>query len=160
MPDLIPILADFLATAQGAYPDLDVTEGSSCVLLRWGSHTLTAWVDVNDGTGMTITHNESEQDSDGGPDPLATVAELIVEHVTEGGYDAERGEAPEDANPGTFAARVWVELYGQRIERAKARIARLDPEGRYSVKESEPLPVGGGGFVRDPAIFDDDEILF
>ena len=73
-----------------------------------------------DGTGMTITHSESEQEGDGGPDPLATVADLIAEHITEGGYDAERGEAPEDAKPGTFAARVWVTLY-------QARIARLDP---------------------------------
>ena len=156
MPDLLPILADFLTTAQGAYPDLDATAGSSCVLLRWGSHTLTAWVDLEVG-GMTITHNESEQERDGGPDPLATVADLIVEHVTEGGYDAERGEAPEDAKPGTFAARVWVELYGQRIERAKARIARLDPEGRYSVQSREdryPL------LTVNLAAFDPDDTLF
>ena len=152
MPDLLPILADFLTAAQGAYPDLTAEPGSSCVLLRWGSHTLTAWVDLEVG-GMTITHNESEQDSDGGPDPLATVAELIVEHVTEGGYDAERGEAPEDANPGTFAARVWVELYGQRIERAKARIARLDPEGRYSVKQSAPSTVNLADFDPDDTLF-------
>ena len=149
MPDLLPILADFLTTAQGAYPDLDVTAGSSCVLLRWGSHTLTAWVDLEVG-GMTITHDESEQDSDGGPDPLATVAELIVEHVTEGGYDAERGEAPEDANPGTFAARVWVELYGQRIE-------RLDPEGRYSVKQSAPSSISLADFAK---ALDPDDTLF
>ena len=156
MPDLLPILADFLTTAQGAYPDLDVTAGSSCVLLRWGSHTLTAWVDLEVGS-MMITHDESEQDSDGGPDPLATVAELIVEHVTEGGYDAERGEAPEDANPGTFAARVWVEFYGQRIARTEAKIARLDPEGRYSVQSREdryPL------LTVNLANFDPDDTLF
>ena len=157
MPDLLPILADFLTNAQGVYPDLDVTEGSSCVLLKWGSHTLTAWVDIMDGGGMTITHDESEQESGGGPDPLATVAELIVEHVTEGGYDAERGEAPEDANPGTFAARVWVELYGQRIERAKARIARLDPEGRYSVKQSAPSSISLADFAK---ALDPDDTLF
>ena len=150
MPDLLPILADFLTTAQGAYPDLDVTAGSSCVLLRWGSHTLTAWVDIMDGGGMTITHDESEQDSDGGPDPLATVAELIVEHVTEGGYDAERGEAPEDAKPGTFAARVWVTLYRQRIE-------RLDPEGRYSAQSREEChPLS----TVNLADFNPDDILF
>ena len=151
MPNLLPILADFLTTAQGAYPDLDATAGSSCVLLRWGSHTLTAWVDLEVG-GMTITHNESEQERDGGPDPLATVADLIVEHLIETGYDDDHGEAPKDAKPHTFAARVWVTHY-------QARIARLDPEGRYSVKQPDPLP-GGGDFVRDPAIFADDEILF
>ena len=151
MPDLLPILADFLATAQGAYPDLDVTAGSSCVLLRWGSHTLTAWVDLEVGS-MTITHDESEQESDGGPDPLATVAELIVEHVTEGGYDTERGEAPDDADPGTFAARVWVEVYRQRIARTEAKIARLDPEGRYSVKQSEPV-ITLAAFTDDDTVF-------
>jgi len=153
MPDLLPILADFLKTAQGAYPDLGVTAGESCVLLKWGSHTLTAWVDLDEGS-MTITHDESEQESDGGPEPLATVAELIVEHVTEGGYDTERGEAPDDADPGTFAARVWVEMYCQRIERAQARIARLDPEGRYSVKQSDSLStVNLADFNPDDTLF-------
>jgi len=127
MPDLLPILADFLKTAQGAYPDLGVTAGESCVLLKWGSHTLTAWVDLDEGS-MTITHDESEQESDGGPDPLATVAELIVEHINEVGTAC--GEGHRDAKPGTFAARVWVTLYRQRIE-------RLDPEGRYSVQSRE-----------------------
>ena len=157
MPDLLPILADFLTTAQGAYPDLDVTAGSSCVLLKWGSHTLTAWVDIMDGGGMTITHDESEQESDGGPDPLATVAELIVEHVTEGGYDAERGEAPEDANPGTFAARVWVAWHQAVIDEAQEWIARLDPEGRYSVKQSAPSSINLADFAK---ALDPDDTLF
>ncbi len=143
MPDLLPILADFLTAAQGAYPDLDVTEGSSCVLLKWGSHTLTAWVDIMDGGGMTITHDESEQESDGGPDPLATVAELIVEHINETGTAC--GEGHRDAKPGTFAAHVWVTLYRQRIE-------RLDPEGRCSAKSPSSTV--------NLADFDPDDTLF
>ena len=95
---------------------------------------------------MTITHNESEQGSDGGPDPLATVAELIVEHVTEGGTAC--GEGHRDAKPGTFAARVWVTLYRQRIE-------RLDPEGRYSVKQSAPSSINLANF----AALDDDTLF-
>ena len=147
MPNLLPILADFLTTAQGAYPDLDATAGSSCVLLRWGSHTLTAWVDLEVG-GMTITHNESEQESDGGPDPLATVADLIVEHINETGTTC--GEGHRDAKPGTFAARVWVTLYRQRIE-------RLDPEGRYSVKQSAPSSINLADFAK---ALDPDDTLF
>ena len=147
MPDLYPILADFLTTAQGAYPDLDVTAGSSCVLLKWGSHTLTAWVDIMDGGGMTITHDESEQESDGGPDPLDTAAELIVEHINEAGTAC--GEGHRDAKPGTFAARVWVTLYRQRIE-------RLDPEGRYSA-QSAPSSISLADFAK---ALDPDDTLF
>jgi len=147
MPNLLPILAEFLTTAQGAYPDLDVLDGESCVHLRWGSHTLTAWVDLDEGS-MTITHDEGSHEADGGPDPLATVAQLIVEHLTEVGYDAEHGEGHRDAEPGTFAARVWVTLY-------QARIARLDPEGRYSVKEPEPLIINDYRRTFDP-----DDTLF
>ncbi len=146
MPDLYPILADFLTTAQGAYPDLDVTAGSSCVLLKWGSHTLTAWVDIMDGGGMTITSDQSCENYDGGPEPLDTVAEMLAERVRA----AEREYDPNDARPGTFAARVWVTLYRQRIE-------RLDPEGRYSVQSREdryPL------LTVNLADFDPDDTLF
>ena len=139
MPDLLPILADFLTTAQGAYPDLDVTAGASCVLLRWGSHTLTAWVDIMDGCGMTITFDGEGWSRDGGEDPLGTVASLIARWIDEQGH--EPGEAPEDAKPGTFLARVWVAYNQAIIDEAQAKIARLDPEGRYSVKQPEPLPV-------------------
>ncbi len=128
MPNLLPILADFLTTAQGAYPDLDATAGSSCVLLRWGSHTLTVWVDMVDGEGLMIAHDQGEVEHIAGPDPLDTAAELIVEHINEAGTAC--GEGHRDAKPGTFAARVWVTLYRQRIK-------RLDPEGRYSAQSRE-----------------------
>ena len=152
MPNLLPILAEFLTTAQGAYPDLDVLDGESCVHLRWGSHTLTAWVDLDEGS-MTITHDEGSHEADGGPDPLATVAQLIVEHINEHG--ATCGEAPEDAEPGTFAARVWVARYQAKIADAEEWIARLDPEGRYSVKEPEPLIINDYRRTFDP-----DDTLF
>ena len=108
---LTTILANFYTTTKGAYPDLHVSVGGSCVLLEWGSHTLSAWLDVMNGCGdLTITHDGSEQDEAGGPDPLDTVVALIAEHITEGGYDADQGEAPEDAKPGTFAERVWAKI--------------------------------------------------
>jgi hypothetical protein len=139
----LPVLADFLTAAQGAHPDLSIepgedAPGEECIFMRWGSHTLTitAWVDTRDGSeGLTITHDQNEQAPSGGVDPLATVVELIVEHIDETGIDVERGEALEDAKPGTFSARIWVARNQAIIERAQARITRLDPEGRYSVKQ-------------------------
>ena len=154
---LTTILADFYTTAHGAYPDLHVTIGGSCILLEWGSHALSAWLDVMNGCGdITITHDDSEQDKTGGPDPLATTVDLIVEHITETGYDPDRGEDPAGATPGTFAARVWVKFYRDRVRRLDPRgehaaehpvagylahIARLDPEGTYSAKQPDALPI-------------------
>ncbi len=155
MPDLLPFLADFLATAQGAYPDLDVLSGESCVHLRWGSHALTAWVDVYNGDGtMTITHDEGGHEADGGPDPLAAVARLIVEHINEVGTAC--GEGPDDSEPGTFAARVWVVRYQTKIADAEEWIARLDPEGRYSA-QSAPSSISLADFAK---ALDPDDTLF
>ncbi len=151
MPDLIPILADFLTKAQDTYPDLDVSAGESCVLLNWGSHTLTAWVDLDEGC-ITLSHEVGGLEADGGPDPLATVANLIVEHINEHG--ATCGEGPDDAEPGTFAARVWVARYQAQIADAEEWIARLDPERRYSVK-AEPLVINDYRHAIDP-----DDTLF
>lgn len=138
MPDLIPILADFMADIKrSAYPDLAASVGESCILLTWKSHTLTAWVDVKDGTGMTITYDGEGWERDGGEDPLDTVARLIARWIDEQG--CEIGEGENDALPGTFTARVWVAFYQTIIDEAQAKIAHLDPDGRYSVKQSEPL---------------------
>lgn len=152
MPNLLPILADFLTTAQGAYPDLDATAGSSCVLLRWGSHTLTAWVDLEVGS-MMITSDQSCENYDGGPEPLDTVAEMLAERV----QAAEREYDPNDARPGTFAARVWVAYYRSEITVAEEWIARLDPEGRYSVKQSAPSSINLADFAK---ALDPDDTLF
>lgn len=109
------LLANFYTTAKGAYPDLHVSVGGSCVLLEWGSHALSAWIDVMNGCGdLTLTHAESEQSLDGGPDPLDTAVALIAEHITEGGYDEDHGEAPEHAKPGTLAERVWAKIRESR----------------------------------------------
>ncbi len=154
MPDLLPILADFLTTAQGAYPDLDATEGSSCVLLTWKSHTLTAWVDVKDGCGMTITFDGEGWSRDGGADPLGTVASLIAQWIDEQGRKPDEG--PDNAPPGTFAARVWVAWHQAIIDEAQEWIARLDPEGRYSA-QSAPSSISLADFAK---ALDPDDTLF
>jgi hypothetical protein len=140
MPDLIPILADFMADIErAAYPDLMASVGESCIFLVWKSHTLTAWVDMKDDCGITITYDVEGWARDGGENPLDTVARLIAQWIDEQG--CEIGEGENDALPGTFAARVWVAYNQAIIDEAQATIARLDPEGRYSVNQTEPLVI-------------------